>query len=253
MSVPRLAVLFCGLSVAATTGCTSTQLVTPWLRTTSTTSYEKGFIAESGGSGPRTTGKVERLEKGVWTVVEGWTSRTAVAFADDTRVLVGHLLVPQIGAPVPIDCVDDLRVAPGDLELLCVGTYAPAARGEPTDLVRIRRFDLDGKLVAARTLPPPARPDADGSSTESVTTHFLGFGPAEGLFFSVYRSSPSKKSGPDVVDRCEAFALSSSDAWRPAGTLTFTGWDFGKCGNADAWRAETGLPVRTGKRPRPWD
>lgn len=184
-------------------------MVTPWLRATSSTSYAHGFIAESGGSGPRTTGRVERREDGAWVPVEGWNMMTAFAFAGDTRVVIGRLLVPQTGTPKQIECTDDLRAAPN--ELVCV----------------VRLYD-------------------------SVSTHFLGFGSRDDLFFSVYRDSAEKDHGPNARDACEAFDLSVDDRWTAAGKLPFTGRDFGACGDVDGWKTRAGLPLVTGTRPRPW-
>lgn len=210
-------------------------------------------MAESGGGGPRTTGRVERLEKGVWVALEGWSMMTAIVFADETRVLLGSLLVPQEGAPVTLDCQADLRVAPGDTEIFCVSTYQADAKGADVHQVRVKRFDQDGKLLGTRTVEPPLRVEGGRPAFESVSTEFLGFGPRDGLFFSTYLSSSTKPHGPGVPDGCDAFSLSTDDKWLPAGKLAFVGGDYGKCGNADVWAAEGGLPVRPGKRPRPWD
>lgn len=236
------------LLVSFALGCTSTRELTPWLRTSSTTHYERGFIAESGGSGPYTTGSVERLEDGEWVTLSGWDSMAGFGFAGNTRAVVGNTLVPEKGAPLRIPCRDHLRGAPNDVELYCVVTYTPAEGDLPTDLVHVERFDRDGSPIDKRVVDPPLRRPPGSSVWESYDTTFLGF-LAPGLLFSVYHDRADEPLVPGRMGQCEGYLLHPDNHWELRGVLHFDEGSVGDCNSPEAWIAQLGWPLDPGKRP----
>src|SRR4051812_47390110 len=86
-------------------GCiTSTREITPWMRVRATDHFERGFIAESGGSGPYTTAVVEQRTPAGWTALTGVDDYAGFGFAGGTRAVVGDVLYAADRAPKKLAC-----------------------------------------------------------------------------------------------------------------------------------------------------
>ncbi len=231
-----------------TGGCTATRQITPWLRASTTTHFERGFIAESGGVGPYDTGKVERYDGQAWVPLHVDDMR-AFGFAGGSRAVVGTTLLRRDGPPVSIPCAQDLRATPDDAGLVCVeifGRTLASWEHGATNTVRVTQLDADGRVLGTRTVAAPVEVPAGAPVEEDASASFLGFD-GDGLWFSVLRTDARTSFASGAPLRCQGFVLGKDDRWRAAATLSTTADALWRCNFARPWNQALGTRIDPGK------
>jgi hypothetical protein len=219
--------------------------VTPWLRTSRSVPFR--LLAESGGHGRPDKVKVERRQEGAWVALDE-DNDLALAFAGETRAVVGNRLYRESGPPLTLPCGGELRATPDGVELVCVDVFGRFSQGGPPQTIRVARFDRDGRAVGRREVRCPVEvPEEEPALGDDVTTSFLGFLP-DGLAFSVLQVAPRESFAAGARKQARAFLLHADNTWSELGALDLTTTELWKLHFSRPWHEALGWPITDGER-----
>lgn len=223
------------VAILLATGCYRSSSVTPWLRTSSY--HEVELIAESGG-GSHGWAKTERLRNGAWVQISSRDRALSLAggklavYIDTTAGRERMVLTNEAGDIVPLECSDQLRVAPDGKSLVCVETSAHWLQPEDANTIRVSRIDLRGMTASAVTLTLPPK-----SLPRSFFPHFPGFLSDGTPVLTVHVNADVERFERGEKKMCAAYALRSG---APEALLAVDTASWPDCDEASFW-GELGL------------
>ncbi len=235
-------------------GCTTSRALTPWMRISATTRFDRqGYLVDDGHAYLKVRGR--------WVERRDGEPASGFGFDGGRRAVLGSVVWDEHGPLRGLDC-DPKKIfaTPDDGELLCVevsqprwapqqADYAPFMLPvEAPDMVRVTRYDRDGRRLERRALPLPVQVGKREPFGPENAAGFLGFRDG-GLVFSIEHIDWRHQSfAAEAPIDCDGWLLRSDGSWRRLGTLhTFAGslWE---CNFPSPWNARLGMRIAYGRR-----
>lgn len=234
-------------------GCTTSRALTPWMTVSATTRFDRqGYLVDDGRVYLKVGGRwLEQRDAG----------SAGFGFDGGRRAVVGSLVWDEHGPLRALDCdARKIFATPDDRELLCVEVSVPRwvprqpdyARFmlpvEAPDMIRVTRYDRDGRRLDRRTLAAPVQVGKREPFGPENVIEFLGFRDG-GLVFSIQHIDWRRQSfAAEAPIDCDGWLLGSDGSWQRLGTLhTFAGslWE---CNFPSPWNERLGLRIAYGRR-----